>query len=197
MTGPALRIRRKNAFNLHREAGKLRSFDEYPLLRPEVDPQLHFSKNEVDQPFWLALAKDCVLTLASGQSRVLFHAGPARYFDMAPGEFVYVPAEAAHRVIVDEPGILIRYKARDFGAESVLWFCESCDTELFRSSWRQSEMLPQAGYLQGVQQFNTDEGRRTCKSCGARHAVVDLTPFRWETVANALARGEDDDDDQD
>jgi hypothetical protein len=195
MTGSIPRIRRKNAFNLYREAGKLKSFDEYPLLRPEVDPQLHFSNNEVDQPFWLALAKDCVLTQSSGRSRVLFRAGPARYFDMEPGEFVYVPAQAAHRVIVEEPGILLRYKAKDFGAETVLWFCESCNGELFRLSWKESEMLPQAGYLQGIQQFNAQESRRTCKSCGAQHPAVDLAPFRWEAVANALARGEDDEED--
>ena len=42
--------RRKNSFNLFREASKLASFDEFPMLRPEVDPQLTLSSNSVDQP---------------------------------------------------------------------------------------------------------------------------------------------------
>jgi hypothetical protein len=191
---PSPRLRRKNTFNVFREAAKLASFDEYPLLRPEVDPQLHLSRNEVDQPFWLVTAKDCVLTLSSGRARILFSDGPTRYFDVDPGEFVYVPAGMPHRVIVQEPGIQLRYKARDFGNEAAVWFCDACGKELYRFGWTQGEMLPQTGYREAVKRFNADGAHRRCKNCGATRAPVDLTPFRWEAVAEALERGDDDED---
>ena len=125
-----LKIRRKNNFNLLREARKLGSFDDFPLLRSEVDPQLHASVNSVDQPFYLTGQKDMVPAQISGRARVLFTEGTARFFDLAPGEFAYIPAGAEHRVLTTESGIQVRYKARLPGSESVSLRCANCATTL-------------------------------------------------------------------
>lgn len=182
--------RRKNNFNIFREAPKLASFDEFPMLRPDVDPQVTLSNNSVDQPFYLVCEKDTVIAQASGTAQVVFHAGPVRYFDLLPGDFVYVPGGTAHRVLTREAGNQIRYKAREPGAEAAVWYCEQCDSEVDRHSWPQ-EQPAQAGYQAACEQHNAETGRRTCSACGHTHAAIDLAAFRWKAIAEALAQDED------
>ena len=189
-----LRIRRKNALNILKEADKLRSFDDFPVLRDEVDPQLHVSRNETDQPFWLESEKDTVLAQVSGRSQVAFRDGPVRYFDLTPGEFVYVPGGSTHRILTAEPGVVLRYKARLTGEEAVRWFCRGCDTPLF-SHRHDGEGPVQASYADAIDLFNDDEGRRACPVCQTVHPPVDISLFRFRQVADVIAAGDDDDDD--
>lgn len=194
MSGRAIRIRRKNSFNLFREASRLSSFDDFPLLRPEVDPQLHASRNEVDQPFWLSCEKDSVLAQMSGASRVAFREGPVRHFDTAIGEFVYVPAGTFHRIHVVEPGIMLRYKAQEIGSERIGFFCDDCGDELSGLVWDSSAPV-QLGYAEAIDRFNADELLRTCGTCGKEHTQIDADRFRWRAVAAAISADDDDDDD--
>ena len=187
-----VRTRRKNKFNFVKEAERLESFDEFPMLRSEVDPQLHVSRNQVDQPFHLICEKDCVLAQANGRSRVVFVDGPVRYFDMTPGDFVYVPGRTAHRVLSTEPGVLLRYKAREPGTETMLWLCETCGAELGRDEADATAAPAQVAYAAATLRFNADDAKRCCGSCGTRHPPVDATHFRWEAVGEALMRAEDD-----
>lgn len=184
--------RRKNHFNLFREAEKLGSFDEFPMLRPEVDPQVHLSRNSVDQPFYLLCEKDTVIAQFSGRSRVVFQEGSVRYFDVEPGDFVYAPGGIAHRILTLEPGHVMRYKARQPGQETVLWLCKSCGTELARETWNADERLPQEAYQAACEQYNAQAASRKCKSCGTEHEQVDLSAFRWSAVGEALSRTDDD-----
>ncbi|MGC4028384.1 MAG: hypothetical protein QM696_05910 [Steroidobacteraceae bacterium] len=184
MTQP-VRTRRKNKFNFVKEAERLESFDEFPMLRPEVDPQLHISRNHVDQPFFLRCQKDSVIAQPTGSSRIEFTDGPIRYFDTEPGDYVYVPAGYAHRVRTQRSGILLRYKARDYGSETVEWHCQKCGATLF--SHTISEGPVQSGYVIACDTFNASPANRTCAACGEVHAPVDLSPFRWSQVAEALA----------
>ncbi len=182
-----VRTRRKNRFNFLKEAPSLESFDEYPMLRPEVDPQVHVSRNSVDQPFFLRCEKDSVIAQPVGASRVEFKDGPVRYFDTEPGDYVYVPAGDAHRVLTVREGVLLRYKARDFGSETVLWYCSGCGEELHRHEISGDGPV-QAGYAQACGTFNADPEIRKCRGCGVEHPPVDLSPFRWREVAEALAK---------
>ena len=179
-------IRRKNSLNAIREAGKLASFDEFPVLRPDVDPQLHLSRNTVDQPFFLTCEKDCVIALMSGRATLHFTLGPVRYYDMEPGDFVYVPGGTPHRVEPHEECIQLRYKARDAGLEAVSWHCRKCAGEVRRHVWDTAETLPQDGYARAAEEFNADIAWRTCPQCGEVHDPVDLGPFRWRAVAERL-----------
>lgn len=190
---PRVSTRRKNNFNLFREAKRLASFDEFPMMRPEVDPQVHLSHNAVDQPFYLTFAKDSVLAQSSGASRVLFREGPVRYFDLGLGDYVYVPAGTAHKVLTIEPGDLLRYKARDAGMEAVSWLCEACGSELDQHLFNAQETLPQFAYQLACERFNAEAERRTCRTCGKAHSPVNLEPFRWNAVGEALNAAEKDD----
>lgn len=191
MSAP-VRTRRKNAFNIFREAEKLSSFDEFPMLRPEVDPQLHLSRNEVDQPFHLTCEKDTVIGQFSGQSRVEFTDGPVRFFDLAAGEFAYVPAGMAHRVRTVEPGAMLRYKARLPGSEAVVFMCDACGGELSRHEFDASAVPPQQAYQAACEEFNGSSELRRCSACGSERALVDLSAFRWQAVAEKLLETEDD-----
>jgi len=183
-----VRTRRKNRFNFLKEAAGLESFDEFPLLRPEIDPQLHVSRNTVDQPFFLRCRKDSVIAQPVGASRVEFTDGPVRYFDTEPGDHVYVPAGYAHRVLTLREGVLLRYKAREFGSETVLWYCTACSEELYHYEIDGGGPV-QAGYAEACEAFNDDPALRKCRSCGAEHPTVNLAPFRWRAVAEALTEG--------
>lgn len=188
----ALKLRRRNRFNFLREAERLGSFDEFPMLRPDVDPQLHVSRNSVDQPFFLICEKDSVIAQPLGASRIELRHGPVRYFDTEAGDFVYIPAGFAHRVRTIRPGILLRYKARDFGGETVIWFCDGCGEGL-RSHQLSADRPVQAGYADACDGFNADEDARRCGICGTTHAPLDLKPFRWRAVAEAVSASEETD----
>lgn len=179
-------IRRKNALNLFRDKSKYRNYDEFPVLREEVDPQLHVSRNTVNQPFYLICEKDTVLAALSGKAKVRFHDASVNYFDLEPGDFVYVPGGIPHRIECAEDSLHLRYKARISGLEAVVWFCEYCGYELDRHSWDNAKQPPQAGYLAGTKRFNTDAKRRVCAHCGEEHPPLDLDAFRWEDVTDSL-----------
>lgn len=185
-------VRRKNRFNLIREGRKLGSFDEFPILRPEVDPQVHASRNEVDQPFYLVCEKDTVLAQLRGSSRVIFHDDSVNYFAMAQGDFVYVPAGAAHRILTRSSGEMIRYKAADSGTEAVVWFCDKCGSELDHYAWDNKMTIAQAAYQAACERYNADEARRICSDCGHTHPPIDLTPFQWNRVAQTLVDADQD-----
>lgn len=183
-----VRTRRKNAFNLLREAQKLMSFDEFPMARPEVDPQLHASRNEIDQPFHLVCEKDCVVAQVTGKARLLFAGGSVRYFDLEAGDHVYVPAGSIHRILTTEPGIQVRYKARLPGRERVVWHCDACGTEICRHEFDASAAPAQIGYQDAANAYNADPKNRKCPSCGHEHPAMDLTAVRWGAVAEALSQ---------
>ena len=132
-----------------------------------------------------------MIAQASGRAQVVFHEGPVRYFDLVPGDFVYIPGGTAHRILTKEPGNQLRYKAREPGSETVVWYCDSCSHEMDRHSWNAGEQSPQAGYAAACERHNGETVRRTCSHCGHTHAAVDLGAFRWPAVAAALAQSED------
>ncbi len=190
MTQP-IKTRRKNAFNIFREAKALGSFDEFPLLRPEVDPQLHLSRNSVDQPFHVVCEKDMVIAQINGAARVVFASGAVRYFDLGPGDYVYVPAGHLHRVLTKEPGEQVRYKPREPGVEGIVWTCESCGNEIDRHSWQANAAgspVPCQGQWQlASERHNAEPQRRHCTACGTDNPPVDLTAFRWAAVVDAIS----------
>src|SRR5213076_2536198 len=145
-----IEIRRKNALNLIKDESKFSNFDEFPVLKEEVDPQLHVSLNKVDQPFYLICQKDCTLAALTGKARVHFHDSSIRYYDFEPGDYVYVPAGTPHRISPVEAGLHMRYKARKAGLEAVAWYCDKCGHELYRHTWDTAKQVPQAGYLAGA-----------------------------------------------
>lgn len=181
-----LPLKRGRTFQIFKELPKLSAYDEFPLTAPSIDPQLHVSFNDVDQPFFLVCAKDCVLVQLTGKGRVLLRDTSVREFRTKPGTFVYIPAGAAHRIVVEEPGAWLRYKAEAAGLEGVEWVCDDCGTQLYREVFDTADVLPQTGWLTACQHLNARPELRDCESCGLTHAEIDLSPFRWSAIAATI-----------
>jgi hypothetical protein len=187
----AVRLGRKNSLQLLREAAKLGPYDEFPVLRPEIDPQVHASRNDHAQPFYLVFEKDSVLVQFTGQGQVRMRGSSVNSYDLEPGDFVYIPGGVPHRVMVDQPVVQYRYKARDPGLEAVIIPCERCDAELFYLEWDGAAEPAQAGYLRAVKAFNASAQAQTCGRCGEVHPLIDLQRYRWGAIAHFLSSPEE------
>jgi 3-hydroxyanthranilate 3,4-dioxygenase len=177
---------RKRAFNIFQQAREAGPYDEYPVLPPDIDPQVHLSRNDRPQPFFLVCEQDCVIAQMSGRAAVLFKDANVLRFALRPGDFVYVPAGTPHRIMPETESIQIRYKAREAGWEGVAWYCEQCGGELARIEWNTAERISQEAYWTSCENFNRDAAQRTCARCGAVADPIDLAPFRWREIAAEL-----------
>ena len=137
---------RKKTFQVWREAGKLGAYSEMPMLPDDKQVQVHLSKNDRPQPFYLICGKDTLLALMSGTATVEFKGTAIDHFAMEPGSFVYVPAGAPHRIVPAEASIMLRYKQMHAGLEGVAWYCAECDAEIYREVWDTATTLSQAKY---------------------------------------------------
>ena len=52
---------RKKTFQVWREAAKVGAYAEMPMLPDDKQVQVHLSKNDRPQPFYLICGKDCCL----------------------------------------------------------------------------------------------------------------------------------------
>lgn len=174
---------RKQRFATFDEAAKRGPYDEYPMLPAGIDPQIHLSRNDRPQPFFLICQHDTVLVNMSGEGKVEFPDGPVRYHPLVPGDFVYVPSGTPHRIIPDGECVQLRYKPEHPGLEAVAWYCDGCGAELAREVWDTALEVSQEGYLRACRDFNATADRRKCAECGHTHDEIDLAPYRWEAVA--------------
>jgi 3-hydroxyanthranilate 3,4-dioxygenase len=168
------------------EAAKAGNYDERPMLPDSLDLQIHLSKNDRMQPFWLICQHDTVLMALSGEGRVEYKDAAVLRHTYEMGDHLYVPAGVPHRIVPASESIVYRYKLPESELEGVAWYCEGCGGELYREVWEIASELPQEAYLRIARSFNADAPRRTCAACGAVHPEIDLAPFRWEGVANGL-----------
>lgn len=162
-------------------------YDEYPMLPPGIDPQVHLSRNDRPQPFYLICEHDCVLVTMTGTGRVLFPVGSVRYWDLESGDFVYVPGGTPHRIVPSEECVHLRYKAEKAGLEAVAWLCDECGHEMSRVVWDTAVELPQSAYQRACESFNTTAAARTCSECGHQHPPIDLSAFGWGRITAELA----------
>ena len=177
---------RKRMLLTFREAEQRGPYDEYPVLPPEVDPQLHLSRNDRPQPFFLVCEKDTVLVQMTGAGRLELRDCSVRWFDAVPGDFIYIPGGTPHRFTPEGVATQYRYKAARPGREEVRWYCEACDAMLACQAWDAEAMLPQEGYLAACSAFNAESAARACRACDAVHPPIDLAPYRWAEVAQSI-----------
>lgn len=175
-------------FLTFQEAAGAGPYDELPMFPAGIDPQIHMSRNDRPQPFWLVLEKDSVLVLMSGVARVEMRDSPVLWEDLIPGDFLYVPAGTPHRISPAEPSVMHRFKAENAGLEGVQWFCDQCDSSLYRRVWDTARQTPQAGYLQSCTEFNQSEPLRRCSNCTRVHPLIDLGAYRWADIDAQLAK---------
>lgn len=182
-----MEVIRKKTFMTLKEADHCGPYDERPMLPADVDPQLHLSRNDRPQPFYLICEKDTLIVLVSGGGKVRFQDSSVNYHPAEIGDFIYVPAGTPHRFLPDSPSVIHRYKPREPGLEGIAWYCEKCDAEIQRYVWNTSEMIPQAAYLAYCKSFNASESVRRCRTCESVHDPVDLGPYRWAELASGLS----------
>jgi mannose-6-phosphate isomerase-like protein (cupin superfamily) len=178
---------RKKTFQAFREAAKLGPYDEMPMLPDDKQVQVHLSKNDRPQPFYLICGKDSLLSLMSGAAKVEFKGTGIDHFALAPGSFVYVPAGAPHRIVPAESSVMMRYKHMQAGLEGVAWYCENCDAEIFREVWDTAATLSQKKYAEATSHFAADASLRTCRRCSTIHPAPNLEGFRWSEAAGLIA----------
>jgi 3-hydroxyanthranilate 3,4-dioxygenase len=168
-----------------KEAEHAGFYDEFPVLAIGIDPQLHLSRNDRQQPFFQLCEKDTVLLQMTGHSHLELKDSPVLWDDLKPGDHVYIPAGTPHRITPNESSIMYRYKAEEAGLEGVAWYCEACGAEVHREVWDTAEELPQEGYLRSCTEFNSNEEQRSCQ-CGAIHPAVDISGNQWADIAKTL-----------
>jgi len=178
---------RKKTFQTWREAAKLGAYDEMPMLPSDKQVQVHLSKNDRPQPFYLICGKDSLLALMSGAAKVEFKGTGVGHFALNPGSFVYVPAGAPHRIVPSETSVVMRYKQMQAGLEGVAWYCGNCDAEIYREVWDTDTTLSQTKYQEVSSRFAADASLRTCGECGSIHPAPDLAGLRWSEVAREIA----------
>jgi 3-hydroxyanthranilate 3,4-dioxygenase len=175
-------MRRKNRFETYKEAVDRGNYDEFPMLELGIDPQLHLSRNSVAQPFFLVCEQDTIIAQMSGSARVEFRNSPANYFNMAIGDFVYVPGGTPHRLVPSSESIHLRYKAARPGLEAVAWY--NGNDEVARVTWDCAKELPQEAYLRACRAFNADPSLRKGLP------EIDLAPFHWAEVGAEVKENE-------
>ena len=109
---------RKKTFQLWREAAKLGAYDEMPMLPEDKQVQVHLSKNDRAQPFYLICGKDTLLSLMSGAAQVEFRGTAIDRFTLKPASFVYVPAGAPHRIVPTVTSIMMRTSRCTLGSRA-------------------------------------------------------------------------------
>ncbi|MEZ4296295.1 MAG: hypothetical protein R3B70_15095 [Polyangiaceae bacterium] len=177
---------RKKTFLVFREAQKLGPYDERPMLPEDTHLQICLSRNDRPQPFFLCCEKDTLLAVFSGKGSVDFKETGALRFPFEAGDHVYVPGGAATRIVPDGECVILRYKAREAGIEAARFYCETCGEELYRHVFDTAKTPSQEGYLAGCTAFNNEDALRHCEGCGAEHPVIDLSPYRWQALADNL-----------
>jgi len=167
-------------------AAKAGPYDERPMLPDSLDLQIHLSKNDRPQPFFLICEHDTVLFALSGAGHVEYKDSSVLRHSYEVGDHLYVPAGVPHRIVPSAETIQYRYKLPESELEAVAWYCDGCGGELHREVWEIASELPQEAYLRAAHAFNGDAKQRTCATCGAVHPLLDLAPYRWAEVAREL-----------
>ena len=167
----------------------LGSYDEWPCLPTGIDPMPYLSRNRVPQPFHLASAHDRLLVHLGGTGRVEFREASVYYFELACGDFVYLPAGTPSRIVPETPCLQIVYRVEPWGQETALWYCPGCGAELHRTALDGAQGVPQRAYWAACHAFNSEPAARTCARCATVHPLLDLTDIRWPEVATLLRGG--------
>ena len=177
---------RSKIADLFSVAHKAGAYGDLPATPADFDPQIHVSRNDGMQPFFLTCERDSVVATLSGEGQVEFRDSNVRHFRVGPGDFVYVPAGTPHRIRTEGPMVQIRYKALDPGRELVSWHCAECSTELWHREFDATRDIPQRVYLEATEEFNGNETLRGCSKCSTIHPVVDVSGTKWAEIADFL-----------
>lgn len=179
-------IERKRFQNVFDTAATSGPYDERPMQGAHLDPQVHMSKNDIPQPFFLICEKDTVLAAMTGEAVVEFRDCDVLRHRLQAGDYVYVPAGTPHRIVPKVPSLHVRFKAREPGLEGVAWYCERCNAVLHRIEWDTAQALPQEGYAAACAHYAAEIAGHPCPTCALPAPELNLTGIRWNELVPAI-----------
>lgn len=82
------------------------------------------------------------------------------------GEVLYVPPLVPHLNSRTEgsTGLVLHEQRAPDALDVMVWYCNACDTELHRVSYRYTEL--KENLQEHIRRFLADEHKRTCPACG-------------------------------
>jgi 3-hydroxyanthranilate 3,4-dioxygenase len=83
------------------------------------------------------------------------------------GDMFLLPAKTPHSPQrgPNTVGLVIEKVRQGKEIDGFLWFCENCDSKLYEEYFHLTDIVSQLPPV--MERFYSDEGKRTCKSCGA------------------------------
>ncbi|MFC7392098.1 3-hydroxyanthranilate 3,4-dioxygenase [Scopulibacillus cellulosilyticus] len=92
--------------------------------------------------------------------------GEREVVTVGEGDMFMLPANVPHSPhrTANSYGIVTEIKRGKDELESVVWYCDKCNQEMFRKTLQISNIETQLKAV--IEQFNGDEGLRTCDKCG-------------------------------
>jgi hypothetical protein len=180
-------VPRSRVQDLYGLADRVHSYDEWPLVPEEVDPQVSISHNDVRQPFFLILDHDTCVAQLKGTARIEFSEGPIRQLPLEPADWVYVPAGIGHRIKPYTPSLQLRFSAREAHIERAVFKCDCCQSDLSSTTWNSGSTLRQEGFLAAALRAERFV-QHPCPHCGAS-VTRDESSYRWREVAELLRHG--------
>ena len=180
--------RGRQMFHTFKESEKAGPYDEHPMLPPGVDPQLHLSRNDRPQPFYLICGKDCVLVQMSGRGQGPFRGGvrcATTRLSRAISSMCRpaCPTASCPRATACSTAT----RPPKPGWKALPGIATSCGAEVHRQIWDTAKTVPQRGYIEACAAFSGSDDARTCSSCGAIHDKVDFDTARWQEIAETFS----------
>ena len=82
------------------------------------------------------------------------------------GEVLYIPPLVPHLNSRTEgsTGLVLHEQRAPDALDVMVWYCNACDTELHRVSYRYTEL--KENLKEHIRRFLSDEHKRTCPNCG-------------------------------
>lgn len=177
---------RRRLFRVLAAARQRGPYDEFPALRDGLDPQVHLSRNDRDQPFYLVCDHDTLLAPLAGEGVVHMKEASVLSFALEPGDLIYIPSGVPSRIEPTTELVTLRFKKLEPALEGVAWYCDACGDEVWRRDFSLDHQLPQEGYWESCRLFNESEARRRCGRCGAVRSEVNLADFQFLKVADEI-----------
>ncbi|TCP28996.1 3-hydroxyanthranilate 3,4-dioxygenase [Scopulibacillus darangshiensis] len=92
--------------------------------------------------------------------------GEREVVTVGEGDMFMLPANVPHSPhrTAGSYGIVTEIKRNEGVVESIVWYCNKCNHEMFRKTMELTNIETQL--KETIEQFNNDEALRTCNKCG-------------------------------
>ena len=161
-------------------------YDELPVLRADRDPQLHLSRNDRPQPFFLICSSDTLLAQLAGTRPSTSSTRRFSITGSSPATSCTSRRGRRRASVPRRRRCTSATRRCTRGSKGSRGSATRARQEVHREEFDTAEELSQDGYWRACTTFNADVELRRCPECGEEHERVDLTGIRWPEVAQAI-----------